>query len=82
MVVCWTGDSVAGLAPADDWESLADVEECLVQWARQRSRNESEARSHATTPLAFANALVALGEAEACVAGAVHTTADVLRWAL
>lgn len=66
----------------DESPRLADVEACLVQWARQRSRNEAEARSHATNPLAFANALVALGDAEACVAGAVHTTADVLRWAL
>jgi len=59
-----------------------DVEECLARWARARSRDESEARSLATNPLAFANALVALGEADACIAGAVHTTADVLRWAL
>lgn len=66
----------------DDSPRLADVEECLVQWARKRSRDESEARSHATNPLAFANALVALGDADACVAGAVNTTADVLRWAL
>ncbi len=61
---------------------LPDVEACLVGWARARSRNESEARGAATNPLAFANALVALGDAEACIAGAVHTTADVLRWAL
>jgi phosphate acetyltransferase len=33
-------------------------------------------------PLAFADGLVALGEAHGCVAGAVHTTADVLRMAL
>lgn len=33
-------------------------------------------------PLVFADALVALGEADGCVAGAVHTTADVLRAAL
>ena len=61
---------------------LADVSECLAAWARQRGRSEAEARTHATHPLAFANALVALGDADACVAGAVHTTADVLRWAL
>ncbi len=59
-----------------------DVEACLVRWARTRARNEAEARSSATNPLAFANALVALGDADACIAGAVHTTADVLRWAL
>ncbi len=59
-----------------------DIEACLARWASARSRNESEARSFATNPLAFANALVALGEADACIAGAVHTTADVLRWSL
>ena len=34
------------------------------------------------TPLFFADALVAAGEADGCVAGAVHTTGDVLRAAL
>ena len=33
-------------------------------------------------PLYFADALVAAGEADACVAGAVHTTGEVLRAAL
>lgn len=61
---------------------LAAVEACLAEWARARSRSEDEARTHAGTPLAFANALVAMGVADACVAGAVNTTADVLRWAL
>jgi phosphate acetyltransferase len=59
-----------------------DVEASLVHWARTRGRDEHEALAHASHPLAFANALVALGDADACVAGAVHTTADVLRWAL
>jgi phosphate acetyltransferase len=63
-------------------EHLPAVTACLADWARSRSRNEAEATSHATAPLAFANALVAAGVADACVAGAVHTTADVLRWAL
>ncbi|MDZ7630752.1 MAG: phosphate acyltransferase [Gemmatimonadaceae bacterium] len=61
---------------------IAAVAERLALWARERSRDEAEARAQATHPLAFANALVALDEADACVAGAVHTTADVLRWAL
>ena len=34
------------------------------------------------TPLYFADAMVAAGEADGCVAGAVHTTGDVLRSAL
>jgi len=61
---------------------LEAVESCLADWARAKSRSEDEARSQATTPLAFANALVAIGAADACVAGAANTTADVLRWAL
>ena len=61
---------------------LPDVVACLAAWARARSRSEPDAVTDATTPLAFANALVAIGAADACVAGAVHTTADVLRWAL
>ena len=61
---------------------LARVEDCLAGWARSRSRNEAEARADAVNPLAFANALVAIGDADACIAGAVNTTADVLRWAL
>ncbi len=53
-----------------------------MRWARSRSRNEDEARANANRPLAFANALVAMGAADACIAGAVNTTAEVLRWAL
>lgn len=41
-----------------------------------------DADALASDPLLFANALVALGEADGCVAGAVTTTADVLRAAL
>lgn len=41
-----------------------------------------EAERLARDPLYFADALVALGHADGCVAGAVHTTADVLRAAI
>jgi phosphate acetyltransferase len=41
-----------------------------------------EIRNLAVTPLYFADALVRAGDAHACVAGAVHTTADVVRAAL
>jgi len=41
-----------------------------------------DAERLARDPLYFADSLVALGEADGCVAGAVHTTADVLRAAL
>jgi phosphate acetyltransferase len=42
----------------------------------------ARAKELARTPLYFADALVAWGEADGCVAGATHTTADVLRAAL
>jgi phosphate acetyltransferase len=53
-------------------------------WERRRARGvtEAEVEARARDPLCFADALVALGEADGCVAGAVHTTADVLRAAL
>ncbi|HEY7876581.1 MAG TPA: phosphate acetyltransferase [Gemmatimonadaceae bacterium] len=40
------------------------------------------AESLVNDPLVFADCLVALGEVDGCVAGAAHTTADVLRAAL
>jgi phosphate acetyltransferase len=51
---------------------------------RRRSRGMTEEGSHtlARTPLYFADGLVALGHAAGCVAGAIHTTADVLRASL
>jgi phosphate acetyltransferase len=44
--------------------------------------NAEDAERLARDPLYFADALVAMGEADGCVAGAVHTTADVLRAAI
>ncbi len=41
-----------------------------------------DAERLARDPLYFADSLVALGEVDGCVAGAVHTTADVLRAAI
>jgi phosphate acetyltransferase len=43
---------------------------------------EESAASLARRPLYFADAMVSRGEVDACVAGAVHTTADILRAAL
>lgn len=53
-------------------------------YARRAGRGMSEAEADRLSrdPLYFADALVALGEADGCVAGAVHTTADVIRAAL
>ncbi len=43
---------------------------------------QEDAERLARDPLYFADTLVALGDADGCVAGAVHTTTDVLRAAL
>lgn len=53
-------------------------------YARRAAKGLTEAEAHrlACDPLYFADSLVALGEVDGCVAGAVHTTADVIRAAL
>lgn len=50
-------------------------------YARRRAKGmtQAQAEARAAEPLAFAAALVALGEADASVAGAAHATADVIR---
>ncbi len=50
-------------------------------WRRRQHKglDEAAAAQLAADPLYFAAALVALGHADACVAGAVHATPDVIR---
>lgn len=54
----------------------------LLERRAAKGLTEDAAYALAKQPLYVADALVALGEADGCVAGAVHTTADVLRAAL
>lgn len=56
--------------------------ELLLSRRAAKGMTEADAARHADMPLCFAHAMVALGEVDGCVAGAVHTTADVLRSAL
>ena len=57
------------------------VDEFLTRHgARGLTKEEATALLH--TPLYYADAMVALGRADGCVAGAAHTTADVLRASL
>jgi phosphate acetyltransferase len=60
--------------------------ERVARFLRERRPDQVHDAVHALDlahdPLRFAAALVALGEADGCVAGAVHTTAEVLRAAL
>jgi phosphate acetyltransferase len=48
----------------------------------QKGLTNSEARALLHTPLLFADSLVADGQVDGCVAGAVHTTGDVIKAAL
>ncbi|WP_417329869.1 phosphate acetyltransferase [Halomonas cupida] len=56
--------------------------ERLVALRAHKGMSESEAAWAVLDPLVFANLMVSEGLADGCVAGATHTTADVVRCAL
>jgi phosphate acetyltransferase len=70
-----------GINPADD-PRVHRVAQLLRDRAPGQVHDAIHALDLATDPLRFCAGLVALGEADGCVAGAVHTTADVVRAAL
>ncbi len=61
---------------------LGAVARLLMERKPQAAPERAPALALAADPLRFAAGLVALGEADATVGGAVHTTAEVLRAAL
>ena len=67
--------------PADDPFTEAAARR-LFDRRRVKGLTNSEADRLVHTALFFADALVADGQADGCVAGATHTTADILRAAL
>ena len=67
--------------PAKD-PRLGQVAEYIRSRRPDRVRDGVHALDLAAEPLLFGAALVALGEADGCVAGAAHTTADTVRAAL
>jgi phosphate acetyltransferase len=69
------------LDPSRDPRASRIVDHLLVR-RRAKGLKPAAAASLSTNPLYFADALVALGEADGCVAGAVFTTAEILRAAL
>lgn len=83
-------DSPTGVVPPRSTElldPLADprtprVVAHLLSRRGAKGLSVADAERLARDPLYFANALVAMGEADGCVAGAVHTTADVIRAAI
>lgn len=83
------GDAPTGVVPAGGMliDPLEDpraerVVAHLLARRGDKGLTREDAERLAREPLYFADSLVALGEADGCVAGAVHTTADVLRAAL
>ena len=56
--------------------------EHLLERRAGKGLTKSQAEALVHTPLFFADAAVAAGEVDGCVAGAVHTTGDVIRAAL
>jgi len=81
-----THDAVASVgAPVVDPASDPRVEQLVSDLLFARGRkglSRARALELARRPLFFADALVRWGEADGCVAGVAHTTADVLRAAL
>ena len=83
----WAGreaPAVTVRTPADD-ASLEAVARHLAARRPEKCATPDAARELARDPLRFAASLVALGEADATVGGAVHATGDVLRaafWAV
>jgi phosphate acetyltransferase len=71
----------SGRAPADD-PRLPAVAEHLRAQRPDRVRDGIHALDLAADPVRFGAGLVALGEADGCLAGAVATTAEVVRAAL
>ena len=67
--------------PARDARAPRVAEHLLVR-RRAKGLDSTRAVELSTQPLYFADGLLALGEADGCVAGAATTTADVLRAAL
>lgn len=72
---------VATLDPASD-PATAAIAEALLARRAKHGVTPDEAKSLARDPLAFADGLVALGNVDASVAGAVYTSAQVIRSAL
>jgi phosphate acetyltransferase len=76
--------AVSGAAVVDPTsDARADrVAAELFAARRHKGLTAGRAAELARTPLYFADALVRFGDVDGCVAGAAHTTADVLRAAL
>lgn len=78
------GIDLAGMALVDPATSALSpsLAECLFALRASKGMTLEEAKREVFKPLCFANLMVRLGHADGSVAGAVHTTADVVRTAI
>ena len=67
--------------PADSARS-ADYARALFSLRKNKGMSHAQAQLEVLKPLTFANLMVHLGDADGSVAGAVHTTAEVVRTAI
>ena len=84
VLVGTVADAIAGIELIDvaDPALVAEVAEQIFSIRSPKGMTREEAEGHAATPLLIADALVRWGRADGCVAGAVHTSSDVIRAAL
>ena len=83
VLVGWTAGSPPCEVIDPSVGGLSDrVAQLLLELRGAKGMTEAEAATLARSPLIVADALVRWGLADGCVAGAVHTTADVLRAAI
>lgn len=75
------GDAARVVDPEHD-PRRAELAARLHERRKARGMSETDALRHAGDPLLFGALLVAAGEADGSVAGAVHSTGDVIRAAL
>jgi phosphate acetyltransferase len=70
------------LIDVDDPHISAEVAAQLLVIRGPKGMTAEQAAEHSKSPLLVADAMVRLGRADGCVAGAVHTSAEVVRAAL
>jgi phosphate acetyltransferase len=76
------GPAICDAIDPSDRSLVAEVAQELLQLRSGKGLTAEQAEEQARSPLVIADALVRWGRADGCVAGAVYTTADVIRTAL
>lgn len=64
------------------WADADALARFLLETRHRKGLTDVEAKRLSRTPLFFANGMVRLGTVDGCVAGAAHTTGDIIRAAL